>query len=266
MRKTKTEMLNTVLTSLVDRKGITDVSPGSVARMFTEVLVEEFYQFYEQLDAMMLMTFVSTARGTYLDLIGSLLACTRNVGETDNDYRYRITNQVYVVQGANLTSLRVKVLQVSGVADVEFKRFSNGAGSFTCYVIPETYPISNDVINKVQAEVDATAAYGIYGEVKISTAIPVDFSIQLVFTNQTTNAERQTIRQQAVASVERYTKELLMGSPIIINEVIQRTMDVSAKIMDIQIVSLTVNEVNQYVRNLYPKTEEQYFLRRISVT
>lgn len=266
MRKTKTEMLNTVLASLLSRKKVTDTSPGSVARMFAEILIEEFYQFYEQLDAMMLMSFVSTANGTYLDLIGELLACKRSQGETDNDYRYRITNQVYVVQGGNLTSLRIKILQVAGVADVQLTRFTNGAGSFTCYIIPEQYPISNDLINKVQAVIDETASYGIYGEVRVSTAIPVDVSIQLIFTNQTTNAERQTIRQQAVASIERYIKSLTMGDAIIINEIIQQTMDVSAKILDMQIVKLMVKDIDQYVRNLYPKAQEQYFLRRISVT
>lgn len=266
MRKTKSEMLENVLTSLVAKKAVTDTSPGSVARMFAETLIEEFYQFYEQLDAMMLMSFVSTARGTYLDLIGQLLACTRNTGETDEDYRYRVVNQVYVVQGANLTSLRIKILQVSGVADVQFKRFTNGAGSFTCYVIPESYPISNDLINKVQAEVDTTAAYGIYGEVKVSTVIPVDMDMNLIFTNQTTNAERQTVRQQVAAAIQKYVKGLQMGEAIIINEIIQQSMDISSKILDMQIVSLTVNEVNQYVKNIYPKTQEQYFLRRISVT
>lgn len=266
MRKTKQEMLDSVLTSMMSRKGITETSPGSLARTFTEILIEEFYSFYEELDAMMLMSYVSTARGSYLDLIGELLACTRISGESDNDYRYRITNQVYVVQGANLTALRIKVLQLDGVADAQFKRFTNGAGSFTCYVIPETYPISNDLINKVQAAIDETSAYGVYGEVKTSTAIPVDISIQLIFATQTTNAERQTIRTQVASAVESYVKGLAMGEPIIINEVIQQTMDVSAKINDMTIYSLSVKDINQFVKNIYPGAEEQCYLRRISVT
>jgi uncharacterized phage protein gp47/JayE len=266
MRKTKEEMLEGILTQLTSRKGITETSPGSVARTFAEVLVDEFYGFYEELDAMMVMSYVSTARGTYLDLIGMLLDCTRNTGELDSEYRYRITNQVYVVQGGNLIALRIKILQLTGVADAQFKRFTNGAGSFTCYIIPEVFPIANDLINRVQSVVDEVASYGIYGEVKTSTAIPVDMNIQLIFANQTTNAERQTIRQQAVAKVERYVKNLGMGEAIIINEVIQQVMETSSKITDMQIYNLTVKDVNQYVKNVYPKAEEQYFLRRISMT
>ena len=266
MRKTKQEVLDNILAQLTSRKGITETSAGSVARTFAEIITEEFYGFYEELDAMMLMSYVSTARDSYLDLIGALLNCTRNSGEADNDYRYRITNQVYVVQGGNLTALRIKILQVSGIADVRFKRFTNGAGSFTCYIIPEVFPIAADLINKVQAVVDEVASYGIYGEVKTSTAIPIDMNIQLIFATQTTNAERQTIRQQVVAAVEKYIKSLSMGEGIIINEVIQRTMEISSKITDMQIYNLVVKDVSQYVKNVYPKAEEQYFLRRISVT
>jgi hypothetical protein len=266
MRKTKQEMLDSVLQSMMSRIGITETSPGSLARTFAEILIEEFYTFYEELDAMMLMSYVSTAANQYLDAIGLLLNCTRISGESDNDYRYRITNQVYVVQGANLTALRIKILQLSGVADVQFKRFTNGAGSFTCFVIPEVYPISNSLINAVQAAVDETAAYGIYGEVKTSTAIPVDISMQLIFAVQTTNAERQTIRTQVASAIESYVKGLAMGEPIIINEIIQQSMDISAKITDMTIYGLSVKDVTQFVKNVYPKPEEQYFLRRVSVT
>ena len=266
MRKSKQEMIDSILNEMIIRQGVTEVSPGSVARTFVEIMTEQFYGFYEELDAMMLMGYVTTATGTYLDLIGALLNCTRNVGESDGDYRTRITNQVYVVQGANIIALRLRVLQVTGVADVEFVRFTNGAGSFTCYIIPEEYPISNSLIDAAQAVVDEVQGYGIYGLVKASTAIPVDMSIQLFFNASTTNAERQTLRQNVSSSVEKYVNGLGRGEGIVINEIIQQVMDTSPKITDMQIFQLNVNDVSQYIRNLYPKAQEQYFLRRISIT
>lgn len=265
MRKSKQDMLETILGEMVMKQGITEISPGGVARTFAEILVEEFYQFYDELDSMLLMNFVSTAVGRYLDLIGELLDCTRNQGESDADYRYRITQQVYVVQGANLTAIRVKVLQLDGVADVQFKRFTNGAGSFTCYVIPEVYPLTSDVLRKVEAVVNEVAGYGIYGEVKASMSIPVDMNLEIFFRTETTTAERQSIRQQISSAVEGYVRELRMGDAIIINEIIQRVMDVSTKILDMQIQQVVVSDVNQYIRNIYPKADEQFTLRRISV-
>lgn len=266
MRKSQKEMLDTILQQLITRQGITEITPGSVARTFSEVITEEFYPFYEELDTGLMMSYVSTSRGSYLDLIGQLLDCKRIPEESDSDYRYRISKQVYVVQGANLTALRLEILKIKGVADISFKRFTHGAGSFTCYVIPTEYPITNDIIAKVQAKVDEVAALGIYGEVKTSLAIPVDIAMQIIFQNATTNPERQTVRQQISAGIERYINDLGMGQPIIINEVIEQAMGTNRKIVDMQIVQLVVNDVQQYIRNIYPKSEEEYYLRRISVS
>jgi len=266
MRKSKLEMLSTILDSMATRQGITETSPGSVARTFAEIMVEEFYPFYEELDNLTTMAYVTSAVGTYLDLIGALLNCKRLDGEIDDDYRTRITEQIYVVQGANIIALRTKAISIDGVAEVDLIPFTHGAGSFTCYVIPTSYPITNEILDSVQEIVNETCGFGIYGEVKASTAIPIDISIQLVFHNQTTNAERQSIRQNVSAAVERYVNEIGMGEPWIVNETIQRVMDVSPKILDMQIFQLTVKENNMYVRNIYPRKEEQYFLRRISVT
>ena len=266
MRKSKQEMIDSILTQMATRQGITETSAGSIARTFVEIMTEEFYPFYEELDSQTMMAYVSTARGSYLDLIGALLNCTRFDEESDADYRARIVNQVYVAQGANIIALRIGVLAVDGVADVEFTRFTNGAGSFACYIIPESFPITNELIDNVQAVIDEKCGYGIYGEAKAATAIPVDISIQLVFNTQTSNAERQSVRQTVSSSVEKYINQLGRGAAIIINEIIEQTMSSSSKIVDMQIYQLSVSDVEQYVRNLYPRAEEQYFLRRISIT
>lgn len=265
MRKSKLEMLDTILQAMIDRQGITETAPGSVARTFVEILVEEFYPFYEELDAITINTYISTATGTYLDLIGELLNCARLQGESDTDYRARIVNQIFVVAGATETALRIKLLTIEGIADVEFVRFTHGAGSFTCYVTPSVYPLQKTILFEAQKMVEAVEAQGVYGEVKTATATPVDVSVSLIFNSSTTNPERQTIRQNVAASVERYINNLGMGGTLIINELIEQIMGTSPKILDLQIANIAVSNVNQYIRNLYPKTEEQYFLNKINV-
>lgn len=258
-------MLETILQAMIERQGITETAPGSVARTFAEILVEEFYPFYEELDAITINSYVTSATGSYLDLIGELLNCMRLPGESDKDYRFRITNQIFVVAGATETALKIKIMTIEGVADVEFVRFTHGAGSFTCYVTPTVYPLQKNVLFEVQKMVEAVEAHGIYGEVKTATATPVDVSLSLIFNSSTTNPERQTIRQNVAASVERYINNLGMGGALIINELIEQIMATNPKIVDLQIVNIAVKDVNQYIRNLYPKTQEQYFLNKINV-
>lgn len=258
-------MLESVLERLRAQGGITETSPGSIARMFAEVMIEEFDPLYDEIDLMVAMSFVSTARNTYLDLIGELLNCPRQNLESDDDYRARIINQVSVLQSANLIALRLKTLQIEGVADVQFKRYTHGTGSFTCYVIPQEYPITNDLLIRVEDVVNEVAGYGMGIEVKVSDHSPVDIDLRLIFRSNSTSLERQHIRNKVINNVTSYMKELNTGSPIIINEIIQRVMETSEQILDMEIKRIVVNEKEYFIKNIEPSIEEQYFLRKISV-
>ncbi|ARO21531.1 hypothetical protein B2J90_29505 (plasmid) [Bacillus tropicus] len=265
MRKSKNEMLEAVLTRLRTEGGITETSPGSIARMFSEVMIEEFSPFYDELELIIQMGFISTSTGGYLDLIGELLNCTRDGDESDDNYRARISNQVSVEQNANLIAIRLKTLRIDGVADAQFKRFTRGTGSFTCYVTPQVYPIENDLLTRVESVIDEVAAYGMNVEVKTSEYNPVDITLNLIFHSKTTTLERQHIRNKVIQNVGAYMKQLNMGSPIIINEIIQRVMETSDQILDMEFKKLVVNEKEYFIKNVEPSLEERYFLRKINV-
>lgn len=265
MKKTKDEMLEDVLIRLRVEGGITETSPGSIARMFAEVLIEEFSPFYDELDLVTSMGFVSTSQGLYLDLIGELLNCIRQTDETDDNYRARITNQVSVAQTANLIALRLKTLQIDGVADAQFKRFTRGTGSYTCYVIPQVYPINNDLLIRVENILNEASAYGMNVEVKTSEYNPVDITLNLIFHSKSTSLERQHIRNKVIQNVGAYMKQLSMGSPIIINEIVQRVMETSDQILDMEFKQLIVGEKEYFIKNIEPSLEERYFLRKINV-
>ncbi|MDK2600686.1 baseplate J/gp47 family protein [Bacillus stercoris] len=266
MKKSREEILNDLDYRLRSQTDITNTDPGSVARTFLEVLTEEFYEFYDELDLAVSMGFVSTATGSYLDLIGALLDCKRNPGEDDENYRSRIISQVYVVAGANLTSIRLKALSVEGVNDVKFKQYSHGAGSFTCYVITSDPQASRDVLDAVQAVVDDTKAYGVYAEVTTPVLIPVELMVRLIFSSDAGTTEKNTIRQGVIKEVRQYVDNLELGETLIINELIQRIMDVSTKIKDTDIYGLNINNVSQYVTNVTIKADEKFILDSLDIT
>lgn len=265
MRKTMDEMLSDVFTRLRAQGGITETSPGSVARMFAEVILEQMSPLYDELDLSTTMSAVSTAIGPRLDLVAELVNCVRLPDEPDDDYRARIVNQVSVQQNANLISLRIRALQINGVADVQFKRFTQGAGSFTCYVIPQVFPITNDLLAQIETVMNESAAYGMAFEVKTSTYVPVDLTLNLIFRTKSTSLEREYVRNRVISNVTTYMKELNMGNPIIINEVVQRVMETSEQILDMEIKELRIDSKQYFVKNVEPSLEQQYYLRTISV-
>jgi hypothetical protein len=266
MLKTQSEVLADLQARLTEKTDITNVDPGSVARTFLDVLSEEFYEFYSELDLSVTMGFVSTATGSYLNMIGQLLNCPRNAGETDDNYRARITNQVYIVAGANLTSIRLKGLTVDGVKDLVFKQYTHGAGSFTCYVISQTPDTDRSTLSAVQSIIDDTKAYGVYAEVLSPVLIPVELMVRLVFSNDVSTAEKGTIRQNASMALGNYIGNLSMGDSFILNEAIQQIMDVSPKIIDLDIYGLAINNTQKFIGNVDCKWNERFILDSLDIT
>ena len=267
IRKSKEEILNDLLMRIQMKTDITHVDPGTVARTFIEILTEEFDELYSQLDFGMTMSFVSTAVGRYLDLIGELLNCQREPDESDEDYRSRIINQVYAVAGANITAVRLAALSVPGVKDVIFREYTHGAGSFTCYVIPsEGVQPSQTVLEQVEAAINETKAYGVYAEVRGPVLIPLDIKVRLIFDSGTGASEKTSIRQSVAREVQKYINELELGDTLIINELIQRMMDVSTRIQNVEIYSLKVNGISRYIHDVQIKSDEQFVLDALEIT
>lgn len=266
MKKSKEEILYDLEYRMKTRSDVTNTDPGSVAKTFLEVLTEEFYEFYTELELSVTMGFVSTAYGRYLEMIGSLLNCKKELNETDDNYRARIINQVYVVAGANITAIRLKALSVEGVRDVIFKEYSHGAGSFSCYVMTDDLQASRSILNGVEAAINDAKAFGVYAEVKTPVLIPVELMVRLIFSNDAGTAEKTTIRQNVVREVRNYIDELSLGETLIINEVIQRIMDVSTKIKDIDIYGIKVNGASRYITNASLKWDEKFILDALDIT
>lgn len=266
IKKSREQVLFDLEQRLKASTTITNTDPGSVAKTFLEVLTEEFYEFYNELDLTVTMSFVSTASGRFLDMIGLLLDCQRGANESDEDYRARIVSQVYVVAGANLTAIRLKALAVEGVRDIVFKQYSHGAGSFSCYVLTKDLQTSRETLRAVEAAIDDAKAYGVYAEVKSPVLIPVNLMVRLVFSNDAGAAEKNTIRQNAVRQIRDYIGELSMGDTIIINEVIQRIMEISTKIKDLDIYGMNIDGVNRYVTNATCKWDEKFILDALDIT
>jgi len=72
VKKKKSDILRQALQKLQDETPITAIGPGSVARAFTEAIVNEIGDAYDALDYNLAQSVVSTATGRALDLIGSL--------------------------------------------------------------------------------------------------------------------------------------------------------------------------------------------------
>jgi len=266
MIKSKTEILEDLQTRLIASTPITNVKPGSTARIFQEVLTEEFYEFYTELDLYIAMSFVSTATDGYLDLIGELLDCARTPGESDADYRARISSQVYVIAGANLTALRLKLLQLDNVLDVKFKPFTQGAGSFTVFLDLDDITLETDTLNAAQTILDNNKAFGVEGIAELPDKIFISLGIRTTFKNTSGINERDALRNGLIGVVKTYMNGLDNGSTFVLNQLERELLNYSNKIADVEVYSLQVNGEETYITNITSTDTERIYLDSVTLT
>ncbi len=80
--------------------------------------------------------------------------------EDDDSYRYRINLRLHSQGGAEEPALRLAILQVPGVQDVDFER---QAGTFTAYVYGISPVVPPSLLQLVQAQIDDRVAYPLTG-------------------------------------------------------------------------------------------------------
>ena len=135
-------------------------SPGSIAKLFLNIVNKNIANLYNTLTVNHLRAFVTTSDGEALDAIGVLLCCTRLKDETDDNYRYRITQQCLVLATSNETAIRLTALTVDGVEDVILKPYSMGAGSFTVIVLSNEDVTNKGILDTVYQKLLKVHGYG----------------------------------------------------------------------------------------------------------
>jgi len=223
-----------------------DTSPGSVAKLFMNIVNKNIADLYQTLTVNHLRAFVTTADGDALDAIGALLQCFRQTDETDNNYRYRITRQCLTLATSNATSIRLTVLTTYGVSDVVLKPYAMGAGSFSVILILDTSVLSSDfteqdVINRVYTRLSNIHGYGIRYNVTTPTLTYISIKHQIFFDDKLSTLEKQEIRYTVQAELIKYLSSLTIGEDFNVDKITQLIMNVSNHIIQEANIELKIN-------------------------
>jgi len=129
--------------------------------------------------------------------------------ETDNNYRYRISQAHLASETGNETAVRLAALSVTGVSDIIINTDQFGPGVIYILVIPEGNTVSPSTVDRVRGNVLAVAPAGstviVEGPKYVSVYVEYQFSgLQLSETQQLTiqnNLKREFGTVLSTASV-----------------------------------------------------------------
>ena len=89
----------------------------------------------------------------------SVVAGGTNI-ETDDNFRFRISNATLSAAMANETAVRLAALSVPGVANIVVQPYARGIGTFDIIVIPVSGLATAGMISAVQTAINTVQAFG----------------------------------------------------------------------------------------------------------
>lgn len=216
-------------------------SAGTISRLFMSIINKNVDSLYRVLTTNHLRAFLSTTDGNGIDAIGALLNCSRLSRESDEDYKYRVSQQCLVLASSNEVAVRLAVLCTEGVADTILKKYAMGAGTFSVIIVLEDGYNKEDVIANVKDSIDKTDAYGIKYNVITPTLTYIKFKMKLYIKDNVSDADAQTIRYDVQIALSDYISNLDIGEGIVIDQLTQAIMNVSDNIISHQCLEFKIN-------------------------
>jgi phage-related baseplate assembly protein len=212
MEKSLTD-LNEIAFRRLEEEGL-GASSGRIARLILSIVNEIHAEFYQTLKVSHTAHILSEATGVALDMIGQLLNCTRNEGEDDDTYRYRISKQSLSLATANETAIRLACLSVEGVKDVVMRPYTFGTGSFSVYVVTDTPQTPDNILEEVQNVLEEFKGYGIRAQAFSPKILPVELKARILFDKKVVDLDRQMVRKQAEQAVKDYVNSRNVGETL----------------------------------------------------
>lgn len=222
---------------------ITNKGPGSIVRLLLGIVNKHVSDFYTTLKKEHAQVFLSKASGDAVNQIGYLLNCERRTDESDEDYKYRITQQTLVLEAANETAVRLAALSVEGVVDVVTKEFTHGTGSFSVYpILNDPYdPNYDEVIREMGNALKSVKAYGVRAVVLQPKLARVELKGRMVFGRNLSDMDRKLIQDRVTQSVRRYINERMPGDMIRIGQIHRLVMDEDTSIADVEFTHFMID-------------------------
>ena len=180
--------------------------------------------------------------------------------ESDADFRFRISRQVTASEMANETAIRLAALSVPGVADVEIVPYVRGLGTFGVYVKSLDARVADDLVEAVQEAIDIVQSLGNRGFSLKPKEIGVEMDLTLTMRETVTVNDQNDIARTVVNAVYDYVNNLNIGEDFIVNEVVQRVMEVDERIKNVGVANKPIDDLKVWVTSRTADNRIRYTL------
>jgi uncharacterized phage protein gp47/JayE len=178
--------------------------------------------------------------------------------ESNDNLRFRLANAPLLLATSNVDALKTAVSVVPGVSDILVVPYDQGVGSVGIKIIPTSNVLTEDLSDQVAVLAGAARAAGDYLHVIGPEYCGVEISVLLIFVEGVSEGDKKALVVPVENAIMGYLAELRMGQPFILNELLQRCMEISESILDLEIKCYSFRGRPQVIRNFHCYPEEVY--------
>jgi uncharacterized phage protein gp47/JayE len=175
--------------------------------------------------------------------------------ESDDNFRFRIANQVLSAETGNLTAIRMKALSVPGVADVEIFPFHRGVGTFDVLIKSTSPSVTPSLINNVRQALYFTVAQGVSFNVRKPKETGVSIELTISLRNHMSEQRQSILKKDIQGLVFDYLDNLDIGQPLLVNELTQRIMNMSDNISTMGTAGKPIDSITVYKETALSETK-----------
>lgn len=180
--------------------------PGSAIGFYTNAVSRAMEDAYIEIENAKDPHIYTNLSGENLDKMGVFTNVSRETGESDATYLYRMMNWTYLKSGANLIAINDSLLNLEYSSNAEYHPGIYGAGTGIVYVIPNDY--SDETIEKALAEAREKIRYVISPESYTEYIIPTPLPVVLLATIESENGDVDYLKSAISNTLKDYINKI----------------------------------------------------------
>lgn len=185
--------------------------------------------------------------------------------ESDDNYRYRISQQVLALEGANSTRIRLAALTVPGVRDVILKPFVKGPGSFLIYVVSNDFGEGSPVIQEVERVVETVQNVGTYTMVLSPEPRDVRLGLFLTMRNPEQQFVDQNTRLSTLAAVRGLFDSYMPGDALDLGMISREVEDAASAVRRATVNAIELDGRQALLKNHTPYWDQRWRLVGVDI-
>ena len=195
--------------NIFKKKSGQEFDNGSAIGLYTDAIAHTLEDVYAEIENNKTPHVWSFLQNETLDSTGEWVNLPRATGESDSQYKYRLTNWMLINEAANTKAIQLTLLNPTKGSNYSYFPKTRGAGTGTCYIIPKMYeePYMTDALQEAQQKVESICSAGTYVEYIIPTIRNVILEIFL----HSDDGDIDAIKINIAKQIKKYIDGLAPG-------------------------------------------------------